>query len=141
MVFREANGIGAAHGVVQLMVGIAQVIAVVVTVGQRLRLLVIDGIYLLGLRLTGEVAGVLRTAVKAGVGLVNDFLVVGCSLAANQRGAIEEHTSGICQRSTRVPVIGAINGFQCCAFLEHAAHVLHLADVERAEVDGLQGSA
>ena len=78
MVGLEAQG----DGVVQLMVGVTQFVVVVVIVGQRLRRFVIDGIYHLGLRLVGEVAGVLRAAVNVGVALVDGFLVVGCPLAA-----------------------------------------------------------
>ena len=133
MVGLEAQGRGIIDGVIQITVRVTLVIAVVVTVGQRLCCLVKDGIYLPLLR---EVAGSLRATVQTGVGRICDSIAPCRAAAAHQLVTGSEHERGCCCRAA--PVFRAVDGRQLRAAAEHTRHVRYAADVERAEVERLE---
>ena len=90
--------------------------------------------------LYAEVAGISRSAVKAGIFLIHVRRIIRRAVVAFEIGAVQKHIAGRCNNIC-VPSFADIDGRQCGAFAEHIRHRPHILRIEAAQVEGRQAHA
>ena len=144
----QRGGIGDVNPALQVAVGVLHVeasgVAIEQVVDQRggvgdINITIAVHIATQASVLRGEVAGVARAAVDAGIKTVRVAGIIGRSLAAPDLGAFPEHAIRIAVGSgRRAPATAGIDCGEFTATREHPPHVGHLGRVETAQVEARQ---